>query len=312
MTEIIAKPAPIAVFVYNRPQHARDALLSILSNPEASESLISVYCDGPRSSDDVEAVEATRQTVREIVPRAERIERSTNLGLAESVINGVTRQCEEHGQVIVVEDDLVLSPVALGYLNLALERYRNEDRVMHVSAYMFPVQGELPSAFFYREATCWGWATWARAWAHFEPDPRVIRDRVRAESDVSEFNIRDSMYFWEMLEAQIDGRIDSWAIRWYGSMFLRGGLALHPWRSLVENHGFDGSGVHSAATTDFEVKLSETVPEMPEEIRECEEAVTAMIDYRTRQSEVPGGGKFLGFLRRALEHLRRVFSRGGP
>jgi hypothetical protein len=298
--------APVAVFVYNRPGHTRRALESLFMNPEIHESLVTVYCDGPRTVEDEEKVEATRRVVREVVPSQTRIvERETNLGLANSIIRGVTKQCEDHGQVIVIEDDLVLSRSAIGFLNNALNWYRSEEAVMHVSAYMFPVQGSLPDAFFYREATCWGWGTWERAWRHFEPSPEVIQEYIESNSLVSEFNIRGSMKFWEMLEHQREGRIDSWAIRWYGSMFMRGGLALHPGRSLVRNEGFDGSGQHCGVSSDYDVELSGLLPTLPEIIVESEAAVRAMIDYRSTGSRSSTAQWWLPRLsRRAWNFLR--------
>jgi hypothetical protein len=301
VTEPTVEPAPIAVFVYRRPQHAAEAVRSLLANPESATCPITVYCDGPRDSDEVEPVEETRRALRDLVPGARFVDSPSNLGLAESVIRGVTEQCELHGRVIVVEDDLILSSSAIRYMNAALERYQDEDRVMHVSAYMFPVRRALPPAFFYREATCWGWATWARAWAHFQSDPGVIQEFVRSRSLVSEFNVRDSMYFWEMLERQRAGRLDSWAIRWYGSMFMRGGLALHPARSLVANRGFDGTGVHCDVTTEYDVTLADEIPALPDEICECEEAVRAMVDHRLRGQYGP---RWRRWLRRVATIIR--------
>src|SRR5688572_18082092 len=151
------RAAPIAIFVYKRAEHARGMLRSLLANPLAQHSLISIYCDGPRGPQDAEAVARTRAAVREAAPAHARIvERERNLGLAQSVITGVSEVVGEHGEVIMLEDDLELSPVVLDYLNAALERYRNEERAMHVSSFMYPVRARLPESFFYREATCSG------------------------------------------------------------------------------------------------------------------------------------------------------------
>jgi hypothetical protein len=296
--------APVALFVYNRPDHARRALQSLLDNPDAATSAIRIYCDGPRSNGDVELVEATRRAVRGLArPDVRIVEQERNCGLANSIIGGVSELCAEHGRVIVVEDDLILSRAALRFLNMALDRYRDEERVMHVSAYMFPVRRPLPPAFFYREATCWGWATWASAWRRFEKDPAVIQEFVTTRSLISEFNVRDSMYFWEMLKKQAEGHIDSWAIRWYGSMFMHGGLALHPGRSLVQNEGFDGTGVHCSITDEFDVDPSDVVPSLPDDISECEEAVQAMMEYRSRGTEQRRARSMFDFLRRAVSAM---------
>jgi hypothetical protein len=160
---------------------------------------------------------------------------------------------------------------------------------MHVSAYLFPVAVALPEAFFYREATCWGWATWERAWQHFVADGGVIRDYVTSRGLQYDFNIRDSMDFLGMLERQIAGQVDSWAVRWYGSMFMQSGLALHPGRSLVRNVGFDGSGVHSGATTIFDVAAADAAPVVfPDRIEECRRALDAKVLFRPAVLAPPG------------------------
>jgi hypothetical protein len=296
------KPAPIAVFVYRRAGHARRMLHSLLQNRLAAESPICIFCDGPRSERDAPEVGQTRAAVSELVPAHARIvERSANLGLARSVIEGVSAMLEEYGEVIVVEDDLVLSPFALDYFNQALERYRNEERVMHVSGYMFPVKAALPEAFFYREATCWGWATWARAWQHFEPDGNRIRRAVLERGERRAFDVEGSIGFFEMLESQIAGRVDSWAIRWYGSLWMRGGLALHPGNSLVRNTGLDGSGEHCGVTSAFDVDLGAApVRVFPDEVVENADALRAVVAYRKAMTGANRLGRWRELWRRLI------------
>jgi hypothetical protein len=274
--------APIAVFVYRRAEHTRRMLQSLLQNQCAAASPISIFCDGPRGGSDAADVRQTRAVVSELAPvHARIVQRDANLGLARSVIAGVSELVEKHGEVIVVEDDLVLSPVALEYFNLALERYADAARVMHVSGYMYPVRSPLPETFFYREATCWGWATWARAWRQFEPDATKIRDFVLERGQRREFDVNGSMSFFRMLEEQIHGKIDSWAIRWYGSMRMHDGLALHPGRSLVRNIGLDGTGEHSGRTSDFDVEISSVaVKSFPDSIVEDAAALRAVVQMR--------------------------------
>jgi hypothetical protein len=209
------------------------------------------------------------------------VEREHNLGLARSVITGVTELCAESEAVIVLEDDLVLSPHALDFLNRALERYRNEERVMHISAYMYPVQAPLPEAFFCREATCWGWATWSRAWAHFEPDAHRLLEAVRARGERTAFDSGNSFDFFRLLEMQARGEVDSWAIRWYASLWLRDGLALHPDRALAANTGHDGTGEHSQSTCEYDVDLRPSpVRALPDEIHPSPAAMQAIARHR--------------------------------
>ena len=281
--------APIAVFGYRRPQHIAQLLTSLRGNPEHEKSPIHVFLDGARGEADAEDVARTRAVAREYAPRhAEIIEREANAGLANSIISGVTGLTREHGSIIVLEDDLVLSPYALRYFNDALKRYRYEERVMHVSGYMFPVRAKLPETFFYRETTCSGWATWERAWAKFEPDGRKIRDHILARNMQFEFDVHGSNSFLEMLKDQIAGRNDSWAIRWYGSVRIADGLALHPAQALIANRGFDGTGRHSHETTLYDVQLAQKpIAHFTEHIEECKEALAAVIAFRRMHKTLP-------------------------
>src|SRR5690606_30258722 len=102
-------------------------------------------------------------------------------------------------QVIVFEDDLITSPHTLTYFNEGLTRYKEKENVMHLGAYMYPLKNEaLPETFFYRAATSWGWATWERAWLHFEPNI----DTLIAQFDkkkIKDFSIDGQMNFWKQV-----------------------------------------------------------------------------------------------------------------
>ena len=276
--------APIVIFLYNRPDHARNLLASLYKNPEFLKSPLYIYCDAAKHQEHEASVAEVRHVARELAPDHARIvERDINFGLAGSIIDGVSTACAEHGRVIVIEDDLVLSPVALAYFNRALDRYADDERVMHIAGYMYPTEEELPELFFYREATCWGWATWSRAWQHFEPDARRSLMQLRRAGRVDAFNIEGTFKYEKMLYGQWRGRSDSWAIRWYASLFLKGGLSLHPRQALVSNHGLDGSGVHCNATNQYDVILADEVPaEFPELIEESSQALKAMTQYHSR------------------------------
>jgi len=297
------RAAPIVLFVHKRPVHARRVLESLLRQPLAAQSPLTVYCDGARDPAEERAVREARAVVRSLAPAQARIvERERNLGLAASIIGGVSETIEAHGEAIVLEDDLELGPCALEYFNAALERYRGEERAMHVSGYMYPVRAALPESFFYREATCWGWATWARAWRHFEPDARKIRDAVCSRGATRDFDVDGSAEFSIMLDRQIAGTIDSWAIRWYGSLWLHGGLALHPGKSLMRNTGFDGSGVHSGSSRAWDVELATApVKRFPDRVEEDAAVLPAMVAYRRRVSRLHAlesiGRRLRGWLR---------------
>ena len=173
-----------------------------------------------------------------------RIERNENRGLANSIISGVSEVLQHHERVIVVEDDLVTSPFFLRYMNDALDRYQGDLRVASIHGYVYPIMETLPETFFLRGADCWGWATWRRGWQLFNPDGTALLEALESQHLTSEFDFDGSFQYTQMLRDQIDGKNDSWAIRWYASAFLANALTLYPGRSLVHNIGNDGSGTH--------------------------------------------------------------------
>jgi hypothetical protein len=205
------------------------------------------------------------------------IERKQNMGLADSIISGVTQLVNEYGKVIVFEDDLLSSAYTLQYFNDALKRYANEEKVMHIGAYMYNLKGnKLPETFFYRAASSWGWATWARAWKDFEPDIDKLIPQFDKEK-INRFSIDGTMNFWKQVQEFKAGKNNSWAIRWYASVFLKGGLTLNPSKSFINNIGNDGSGVHSNPESMYQVKIAQKpVKHFPDEIAEDKPAYEAI------------------------------------
>ena len=247
MAEIASTLAPIALFTFKRPEHTRRTLEALARNPEFARSELHVFCDGSRRADEDSAVLATREVVRRWPHSAKTVHESpVNRGLAASIIDGVSRLCAAHGRVIVVEDDLVVAPVFLDFLNRALDRYADDARVMQISGHMFPVDlsGTDSDAVFLPFTTSWGWATWQRAWAQFDPFMQAF-DQVAGDRALRRrFDLDNAYPYFAMLKKQKAREIDSWAIRWYLSVFMRDGIALYPQRSLVSNEGFDGSGTN--------------------------------------------------------------------
>ena len=278
----MSEKAPIAFFAYNRPEHTKRSLESLSKCEGAAESELFIFCDGPKKPEDEEAVKEVRALLknRKWCGKVNIIERDENMGLANSIISGVTETVNRYERIIVLEDDLILSPQFLNYMNDALEIYKDNPRVMHISGYMFPVREKLPETFFYRVASCWGWATWKRAWDRFENDPNKLMKDIEKTGRKWDFNINGSYVFYNFLLEQAAGKLDSWAIPWYASVFLADGLCLHPGRSLVQNIGYDGSGIHCENSDEYDVDVSnERIVYFTREIRECEEAVNMMVAF---------------------------------
>lgn len=238
--------APILLFVYNRPEHTKRLIESLLKNEEAAQSMLVVYADGARTDADKEEVEQVRKWVRNIEGFAslEVIERATNWGLARNIIGGVTEQIRRNGRVIVLEDDLIVAPYFLRFMNDALEVYKDEPMVGHIQACDFTQDTSLPDTFLINFTGSWGWATWERAWQHFNPNGQALLNELEGRRLTRRFDFNGNYRFTRMLRRQVAGKNNSWAIRWNASLFLKGILSLNVGRSLVQNRGFDGSGTN--------------------------------------------------------------------
>lgn len=237
--------APIALFVFRRPEHARRALEALARNCAFGHSPLHVFCDAARSPAEAADVERTRQVVRDFPhPDKHVVEAARNRGLANSIVEGVTALCERHGRVIVIEDDLLVSPHFLDYMNRALDRHADDERVMQVSGHMYPIAPPDADAVLLPMTTSWGWATWQRAWRRFDRGAAGAVRLRRSAWARYRFDLDGSYPYFAMLRHQLAGRSDSWAILWYLTVFAAAGRVLFPRQSLVENVGFDGSGTH--------------------------------------------------------------------
>jgi GNT-I family len=299
--------APIAIFVYKRPGHTKRMLESLMQCPEFAASPIYVFSDAAKKTEDEERVSQTRFVVDALLKKKARIiEAEINQGLAKSIISGVTFLLTEYDRVIVLEDDLLLSPRFLSYMNAALVACNDEPSVMQVSGYMFPVKefADQTEVVFLPFISSWGWATWRRAWQHFDPDAagwEILKtDKVMRRR----FNLDQSYEYFEMLNAQMSGIADSWAIRWYWSVFKRNGYVVYPPVSHVDNTGLDGSGTHGSFTGKkfnriTNVSLSNH-EDFPENIHVSSEA------FKLVQSSLRGGNSRLKFF--MIRKIRQVLT----
>ena len=251
---------PIVLFTYARLDHTKRTIKALLQNDLASESDLIVYSDAARSIDKQDAVGEVRAYIETICGfRSVTIKHcSENYGLSKSIISGVTEVLQQSDRVIVLEDDMVTSPHFLSYMNDALERYAEDKSVASIHGYIYPITQPLQEAFFIPGADCWGWATWKRGWECFNSDGQYLLDELKRRKLIRAFDFNGTFPYSKMLEDQIKGKNDSWAIRWYASAFLAGKLTLYPGRSLVQNIGNDNSGTHCGETDTYDTVLSKT------------------------------------------------------
>lgn len=239
--------APIAIFCFNRPEHLRKCLTALSKCDGFAETPIVVFGDGPRRPEDTEKVEAAQAVARELLnDQASYFFSAINKGLARSIIDGVSQVVEEYGRVIVLEDDLDFAPNFITYMNEALHRYAEDANVFHVAGYAYDAPELVDSgrAGLLPFISSWGWGTWKRAWVQLDQTASGWASIRQDGALRRRFNLGDVYDFATMLERQMAGKIDSWAIRWYWTVFNKNGLCLFPPSTLVHNNGFDGSGSH--------------------------------------------------------------------
>ena len=241
------------LFVYNRPWHTQQTIDSLRKNELASCSELFIYSDNAKDTESRKGVDKVRKYIENIegFKSVTVIKRDKNMGLANSIIEGVTEVLEGYDKVIVLEDDLITSPHFLRFMNSALEFYKTEKNVWHISGWNYPIQyGELEDVFLWRVMNCWGWATWNDRWKYFERNTqKIIHDF--SKDDIKKFNLDGVENFFGQVLANRDKTVNTWSVYWYAIIFLKNGLCLNPTQSYVENIGHDDSGVNCDNTDCF-------------------------------------------------------------
>ena len=270
--------SPIILFVYNRPEHTKRTVESLLKNTLASESRLIIFSDGAKNDSDSQKVQAVRDYIKTIkgFDRIEIVLRDRNFGLANSVISGVNEIFKQNDRVIVMEDDIITSPSFLSFMNKALAFYQDNKSIYSISGYPYPIK--IPNqyqkdVFISYRASSWGWGTWKDRWEKVDWE---VKDFSTFISDKKTQNLFDSggQDLTQMLKAQMKGKIDSWAIRWGYAHFKNNAYCLYPIVPLCKNIGTDKSGTHSSSSKKLDVELRESdrelildpSPELNEEI----------------------------------------------
>ena len=260
--------APVVLFVYNRLDHTMNVIDSLAKNFLAKETNLYVFSDAAKTENGLEKVNAVREYIRRTdwkgnFSNVTIIEAEQNKGLAKSIIGGVTRILEKYGKVIVVEDDLILSPYFLQYMNGALDYYKDAEEVWSISGYSFPMRSlqRYPHDVFYSYRGCsWGWATWLDRWVKTDWEvkdyPKLMEDKAWQKR----FN-RGGADLTGMLGMQMEGKINSWAIRWVFAQSNLEMYTVYPKNSYILNDGGEGSGTHVGATSEYNTEIKDGAPE---------------------------------------------------
>jgi len=241
------KLSPVAIFAYRRPKHLQKVLEALSQEPEAPDTHLVLFLDGAKSGADrrdvvtVQTVAAQAKGFRSLEIHAAK----NNLGLARSITEGVSKMCRDFTQTIILEDDIVPRQGFLSFMNEALEKYREEPRVMQISGYAYPLEPAPTGHGFLPLTSCWGWATWQRAWQKFGWNREEAVLDLENPDFVRAFDLEGAYPYSRLLWDVLEGKSDSWGVIWYWNVFRNRGLGLFPAWSLVENIGWDGTGEHA-------------------------------------------------------------------
>jgi len=248
------KTAPIVLFCYNRLDHLKKTINSLKKNKLSKFSKLIIFSDGPKNKHDELKINILRKYLKKIkgFKSIDIKEELNNKGLAQNIIDGLNNTFSKYSSAIILEDDLILSNNFLKYMNEGLYLYKNKKKIISIHAYSYPIKFTKndPDYFFLRGADCWGWATWSRSWKLFNKNGNFLKKKLIEKKLVKQFNFNNSFNYMKMLENQITGKNNSWAIRWYASAFIKNKLTLYPKNSFVKNIGIDGSGTHGFESYD--------------------------------------------------------------
>lgn len=296
--------APIALFAYKRENHLQKVLESLKKNRECNETDLHVFIDGPKSPQEKEINTSIDKYCKNLKDfKSVNIYNSkSNLGLSRSIISGITKVLLKENKIIILEDDTLVSPNFLEYMNKGLEIYEKEEKVASIHGYIYPIKEKLPSTFFLKGADCWGWGTWKRAWNKYNNDANELLNLLKAHPDLEQFDFEGYGGYLKMLNESRIGINDSWAIKWYASAFLEDMYTLYPGRTLVRNIGVDGTGTHSGinkkvANQKLDVDIN--IQKIP--IEDNEKARKAFVKYFKSQNS--------NLIRKILNKIQIILAR---
>lgn len=235
--------APIILFAYKRLDILKTTIQKLQENSLATESVLYIYSDAARNADDEQIINEVREYLKTIsgFKSVTIVESEQNKGLARSIISGVNDVLKIYEKVIVLEDDILTTPNFLKFMNDALDFYEGEKKIFSVCGYTdnLAISPKYPyDIYFTQRGSSWGWGTWRDRWSPIDWSVKDYAAFSKSWSMKVRFNKMGSDMS-AMLRKKMEGRIDSWAIRWCFHQFKHNLYSVYPTVSKVHNIGFD-------------------------------------------------------------------------
>ncbi|MBQ9850852.1 MAG: glycosyltransferase [Clostridia bacterium] len=254
--------APIVIFVYNRADHFIQVYNALAACKEAKESELFIFSDGAKNEAGKEKVNEVRAAVAAIKDSGDFrtvtvTESPVNKGLAASVISGVTDVINKYGKVIVVEDDCVVSPYFLSYINNALDYYESNKKIGSIAGYtpMLDFPDDYKNDVFAAYRSCsWTWATWKDRWEGVDWELKEMKAFYNSPKLIRRLNSNGSDRFMRLYR-QTKGNGSSWSVRFGAHLVKNNLLTVYPRFSYNSNIGCDESGVHSKSEDNEKMRV---------------------------------------------------------
>lgn len=248
-------PAPIVCFAYSRPDHLKRMLSSLEKSQLAQDSNLTCFINGA----DENTNKANWLSVIDVINQDWKFKsvtvniRETNIGPKNNIINGISEMFKNHEKLIIVEDDLILGPYFLEFLNEALDKYHHDKNIMHINGWAHPqIIAKKNSTAISRYMSPWGWATWSDRWEFMTRDDNHILNKISNLSKKKKylFNMYGKVD-WEGMIIRDQKKIDNtWDCYWYQAIYMNDGMTVFPYKTHVINDGFDGTGEHCGKKID--------------------------------------------------------------
>ena len=306
--------APIILFTYNRLYHTKEVLSSLAQNKLAKNSELYIFCDGIKDNAKNENITKSKDLqsyLREFSAESKDFKRinltikDKNIGLADSIINGISEVVKIHKKAIILEDDIVVSKAFLDYMNESLNRYEKESKVWSISAWSYPIDSsDLGDCYFWRIPHCWGWGTWEDRWNLYERNIEWVVKNFD-KKDINAINLDGYANYFNDFLLNKNGKIKTWAIFNYLICYKFGALNLVPKIPYIKQIGFDGSGVHCGSEDFYNAKtINEKFPiSFPLEIQENKIALRRIQEFHKNLKKP--------IILRIKNKILKIYNRGG-
>ncbi len=243
---------PVAFLIFNRPELTKVVFEAIR---QAQPQKLLVVADGPRFPEEVQKCQKTREIINQVDWECEVLTNFSdiNLGCEQRVISGIDWVFAEVEEAIILEDDCLPSQSFFQFCQTLLEHYRHDERVMHISGNQFNSRLNKTdySYSFSKYGGTWGWASWRRAWQHFDRDMKSwseFKTKQMMKSICS--SLQEELYWTNIFDRVFNNEITTcWDYQWLYTRWIQNDLSIVPKTNLVSNIGFGADATHTFSSS---------------------------------------------------------------